>query len=95
MLPIGCSSVFCLTLSSPKSQSSSVVSFEKSASTAPALVPVAREGRPEPGDQAKVAVRGISLKRPIFEEVCASCQSLRPHVEIQVGGAEDEIVQEW
>jgi hypothetical protein len=49
--------------SSPKSQSSKTVSFEKSASTAPALVPVAIKGNAVPGDQAKVAVRGISRRR--------------------------------
>lgn len=43
-----------------KSQSSSCVSLEKSASTAPARVPVARYGEPVPGDQANVAVLGIS-----------------------------------
>lgn len=43
-----------------KSHNSSCVSLEKSASTAPARVPVARYGEPVPGDQANVAVRGIS-----------------------------------
>lgn len=43
-----------------KSHSSSCVSLEKSASTAPARVPVARYGEPVPGDQANVAVLGIS-----------------------------------
>lgn len=42
-----------------KSQSSRCVVFEKSASTAPATVPVANNGAWFPGDQAKVAVRGI------------------------------------
>ena len=39
------------------------MSVEKSASTAPALVPVAISGRPDPGDQAKAADLGISLRR--------------------------------
>lgn len=43
-----------------KSHNSSCVSLEKSASTAPARVPVARYGEPVPGDQANVAVLGIS-----------------------------------
>jgi hypothetical protein len=40
-----------------------VVSLEKSASTAPALVPVASNGDCGPGDQAKAAVLGISRRR--------------------------------
>lgn len=60
ILAAGCSSVtFCGLLKS-KSQSSSWVSLEKSASTAPALVPVARKGELAPGDHVKAAVRGIS-----------------------------------
>jgi hypothetical protein len=47
------------------SQSSSCVSLEKSASTAPALVPVAINGCVGPGDQAKQAVLGISRRRTI------------------------------
>jgi hypothetical protein len=39
------------------------VSFEKSASTAPALVPVAITGCVGAGDQANVAVLGISRRR--------------------------------
>ncbi len=60
MLAAGRSSLPCLTLSRSKFHSSSCVSFEKSASTAPALVPVAKNGEVVPGDQAKVAVLGIS-----------------------------------
>jgi hypothetical protein len=60
MLAAGLSSLPCLVLSRSRSHSSSCVSFEKSASTAPALVPVARNGEAVPGDQAKVAVLGIS-----------------------------------
>jgi len=66
MLPVGWSSVVFFTLSKPRSQSSSVVSSEKSASTAPAFVPVTIEGRPAPGDQAKAAVRGISRRRTML-----------------------------
>lgn len=63
MVATGCSSTPCSALSRLSSQSSSVVSLEKSASTAPALVPVAINGEVGPGDQAKVAVRGISRRR--------------------------------
>lgn len=45
------------------------MSFEKSASTAPALVPVARYGEVVPGDQAKVAVLGISCNLTMTMEV--------------------------
>lgn len=46
--------------------------LEKSASTAPARVPVAISGDAAPGDHAKVAVLGISLRRTMMmgEEVC-------------------------
>ena len=40
--------------------------MEKSASTAPARVPVAINGDAAPGDQAKVAVRGISRRRTMM-----------------------------
>lgn len=59
----GLSSTPCSPSSSLSSQSSSCVSLEKSASTAPALVPVAINGCVGPGDQAKVAVLGISRRR--------------------------------
>ena len=60
MLAAGWSSTLFSDLSKPSSHSSNCVSFEKSASTAPAFVPVARKGEPAPGDHAKVAVLGIS-----------------------------------
>jgi hypothetical protein len=60
MLAIGCSSKPCPELSKFKSHNSNLVSSEKSASTAPARVPVTRRGLEEPGDQAKAAVLGIS-----------------------------------
>ncbi len=63
MLTMGWSSTFCSWLSNRKSQSSSLVSSEKSASTAPALVPVTRIGLSLPGDQANTAVRG-DLSQP-------------------------------
>jgi hypothetical protein len=63
ILALGCSSWLPPVFSSPRSQSSKTVSLEKSASTAPARVPVAIKGRVEPGDQAKVAVLGISRRR--------------------------------
>ena len=55
-----------------KFHSSSRVSFEKSASTAPALVPVARKGAEAPGDQVKAAVRGISLSLTMVGKMAAS-----------------------
>lgn len=58
---MGWSSTPCSWSSRRKSQSSSFVSSEKSASTAPALVPVTTYGAPDPDDQAKAAVLGISL----------------------------------
>ena len=66
MLAAGRSSLPCLALSRSKSHNSSCVSFEKSASTAPALVPVARNGEEVPGDQAKVAVLETSRSLTIF-----------------------------
>lgn len=65
MLAAGWSSTGCSEELSARSHSSSCVSLEKSASTAPALVPVAINGGAAPGDQAKVAVRGISRRRTI------------------------------
>lgn len=59
----GLSSTPCSASSNLSSQSSNCVSFEKSASTAPALVPVATRGCVGPGDQAKQAVLGISRRR--------------------------------
>jgi len=50
-----------------KSHNSNWVSLEKSASTAPALVPVAINGKAVPGDQANVAVRGISRRRTMMK----------------------------
>lgn len=63
MLTTGWSSMPCSWLSRDRSQISSLLSSEKSASTAPAFVPVTIVGFPEPGDHAKVAVRGISRRR--------------------------------
>lgn len=65
ILATGCSSTPCSKLSRFKSHSSNFVSSEKSASTAPALVPVTSMGSPVPGDHAKAAVLGISLNRTI------------------------------
>jgi hypothetical protein len=64
-------------LSRLRSQSSSLVSSEKSASTAPALVPVTTKGRFDPGDQAKAAVLGISRNRTILLMCCEIQCSLR------------------
>ena len=69
ILPAGCSSPPASPRSRAKSQSSRHVSLEKLASTAPARVPVATNGEAAPGDQAKVAVRGISLRRTMLKEV--------------------------
>ena len=66
MLAIGCSSRPCSELSKLRSQSSSFVSSEKSASTAPALVPVTTSGDNAPGLHAKAAVLGISRSRTIL-----------------------------
>lgn len=61
MLANGCwSSRGCCWSSRPRSHNSSFVSPEKSASTAPARVPVTRKGLSAPGDQANAAVREIS-----------------------------------
>lgn len=56
-------------LSKPKFHNSKHVSLEKSASTAPARVPVAIKGDLGPGDQAKDAVRGISRRRTILADM--------------------------
>lgn len=63
MLTRGWSSMPWSWLSSERSHISSLLSSEKSASTAPAFVPVTTRGFPDPGDHAKVAVRGISRRR--------------------------------
>ena len=62
-LAIDCSSSFLYNPSRSKSHTSNWVSFEKPSSTAPALVPVASKMEDALGDQAKVAVRGMS-RRP-------------------------------
>lgn len=67
IVAIGWSSTPCSRLSRLRSHSSSLVSSEKSASTAPARVPVTTKGDPEPGDQANAPVRGISLNLTILE----------------------------
>lgn len=66
MLAAGCNSTVCSRLPRSKSHSSNWVSLEKSASTAPALVPVAINGKAVPGDQANVAVRGMSRRRTMM-----------------------------
>ena len=66
MLAAGWSSIPCSRLFKSRSHNSSWVSLEKSASTAPALVPVATNGAVAPGDHAKVAVRGISRSLTIL-----------------------------
>ena len=70
----GWSSTPCSLSSSLSSQSSNCVSFEKSASTAPAFVPVAINGCVGPGDQAKVAVLGISRRRTMLGGIAPRCQ---------------------
>lgn len=69
ILAIGWSSRPCSWVSRFKSQSSSFVSSEKSSSTAPARVPVTSSGLSVPDDQAKAAVRGISLSRTMFAQL--------------------------
>lgn len=66
ILAAGCSSMPFSVLFRSKSHNSSCVSFEKSASTAPARVPVASNGKVVPGDHANVAVRGISRSRTML-----------------------------
>lgn len=70
MLAMGWSSRPCSWLSKFRSQSSSFTSSEKLSSTAPARVPVTRSGLAGPDDQAKAAVRGISLNRTIVARLC-------------------------
>ena len=62
-LPEGFNSVVAFPLARSRSQISRTVSFEKSASTAPAFVPVTICGETELADHANVAVLGISLRR--------------------------------
>ena len=69
MLVSGCSSNPCCVSSRQRSHSSNLLSSEKSASTAPARVPVTSKGFPGPGDQAKVAVRGTSRRRTMMAGV--------------------------
>ena len=71
-LASGCSSSLASSRSRPRSHSSRHVLLEKSMSTAPARVPVAINGDAAPGDQAKVAVLGISLRRTMMMagEIC-------------------------
>lgn len=66
MLAAGDRSPACAVPPRSRSHSSNCVSFEKSASTAPALVPVAINGAAAPVDHANVAVRGISRRRTIL-----------------------------
>lgn len=60
-----------------RSHSSSWVSLEKSASTAPALVPVAIEGAVALGDHAKTAVREISRIRTILRNLKGTVEVYR------------------
>ena len=76
ILATGCSSPAWLFPRS-RSHSSNCVSFEKSASTAPAFVPVTIEGAVALGDHANVAVRGISRSRTIVDYVCIVCRMSR------------------
>ncbi len=69
MLAMGWSSSPCSWSSKLKSHNSSFVSSEKSASTAPALVPVTTRGLSAPGLQAKAAVLGI-LRSPTILAMC-------------------------
>lgn len=68
-LVTGCNSTSELELFRSRSQISSLVSLEKSASTAPARVPVAIDGFDIPADQAKAAVLGISRIGPIVKAI--------------------------
>lgn len=103
MLAVGCSSTPCSELSRLRSHKSSFVSSEKSASTAPALVPVTRRGCPEPGDHANAAVRGISrsLTMATFAPVLprslwCSCTAMRGYrSERSDSGARWRTVEVW
>ena len=66
MLAMGWSSTPCSRSSRLKSHNSNFVSSEKSASTAPALVPVTTRGESAPGLQANAAVLGISRSLTIL-----------------------------
>lgn len=66
MLATGWSSRPCSWSSRARSHISSLLSSEKSPSTAPARVPVTSKGFPLPGDQVKAAVRGISRRRTMM-----------------------------
>lgn len=81
-LPMGCNSTPCSGSSRERSHSSSWVSLEKSASTAPALVPVTISGDPVPGAQANAAVRVISRRRTMV-----GVRGLDRSKEIQKGNA--------
>ncbi len=67
MLAVGCKSAPWVSLPSSKSHISSFVSLEKSASTAPALVPVAMHAVLTFADHAKAAVRVISRRPPMVD----------------------------
>ncbi len=77
MLPTGRRSPEAAALPKSRSHSSNWVSFEKSASTAPALVAVAISGGAGPVDQVKVAVRGISRRRTMAYVVSKHVESGR------------------
>ena len=72
-----CSSSFRRAPSRFKSHISNCVSLEKPSSTAPAFVPVASNGGDAPGDQANVAVLGIS-RRPSISGLGAVQVELDP-----------------
>ena len=84
---VGFNSGPCWASSSFKSHSSKHVSLLKSTSTAPDFVPVASQGDSASGDQAKVAVRGISLNRTmVVEDRCVgawalSCRTTKDEVQ--------------
>ena len=66
IVAVGCNSGPWWESSNFRSHSSRQVSLLKSTSTAPDFVPVATQGALASGDQAKAAVRGISLNRTIL-----------------------------
>lgn len=102
MLALGCSSWPCRALSRSKSHNSNCVSLEKPSSTAPAFVPVAKYGEEAPGDQANVAVLGISRRptmstsAPVLLEVQGDIWQLaRREGEGTSNGAGAAVSQAW
>lgn len=76
----GSNSIPCCWLPISRSHSSSWVSLEKSASTAPALVPVTIEGAVALGDHAKTAVREISRIRTILKSLEGTVEDYREEI---------------